>query len=247
MSGKRFFVNKIEGDRAEISGEDFDHAVIVLRHKQGDRITVFNYAHGEFSAEITAVNPKEKIISLTIKEKLRGREISTVKIGAIISIIKKDNMELALKKLTELGVDEIIPVITKRTVVKIKEEEKKSARWEKIIYEAVKQCGRVTKPVLKEPVALKELKVNKNAVKFLIWEKETERFLIDEAAGIQAGEVYFFTGPEGGFDGSEVEQLKKEGFITVSLGDTTLRAETAAIVSAGVMAQYYRRAGVGKF
>ncbi|MCX7699167.1 MAG: RsmE family RNA methyltransferase, partial [Candidatus Goldbacteria bacterium] len=146
---------------------------------------------------------------------------------------------------TELGVNEIIPIVTKRSVIKIKEHENKIKRWEKIIYSAVKQCGRITKPEISSIIfSISDLikKLPKICIKFLIWEKEDKKFLIDEIKNIKEIEnICFFIGPEGGFENSEVDELIKNGFIPVSLGDTTLRAETAAILSAGIICQIARR------
>lgn len=244
MPGHRFFVNKIADNRAVIQGEDYNHIASVLRLKRGDSLSVFNYEHGEFAAEIAGIDNREKTVTLDVKEKIRGREINKIKIAAAIAIIKKENMELILEKLTEIGVDEIIPVITRRTVVKIKEEEKKQKRWEKIIYEAVKQCGRISAPVIRPAVDGVEafLKAAGEGAKLLVWEKEEKNFLIDQAIKARdASRVLFFTGPEGGFEQSEAEYLIKNGFIPVSMGDTTLRAETAAIIAGGVLVQGLRR------
>jgi 16S rRNA (uracil1498-N3)-methyltransferase len=244
MQTYRFFVNKIAENSALIQGEDFNHITSVLRLDKGDSINVFNYEHGEFRAVISAIDKRERTISLTVGEKVREREQNRVKIAAAIALIKKENMELILEKLTEIGVDEIIPVITKRSVVKIKEEEKKTARWEKIIYEAVKQSGRISAPMLHRTAGSVE-ELAKNAgegIKLLVWEKEENNFIIDEAIKAKdAGRVLFFTGPEGGFEQSEAEYLIKGGFIPVSMGDTTLRAETAAILAGGVLIQGLRR------
>lgn len=241
MSGKRFFVNKIAESRAVISGEDFDHAIKVLRHKTGDVIPVFNPEHGEYNALITSVDTAKKEIGLEVKEQVKAAAKHGVKIIAAVALIKKDNFEFTLEKLTELGCDAIIPVITKRCVVKVKEEEKKSERWEKIIYSAVKQSGRVTTPELAAVTDIKGLLKNAADVKFLVWEKAQEKYLIDEAAKIKSGSVLFFVGPEGGFEDSEAQDLIAAGFVPVSLGSTTLRAETAALASAATLAQYLRR------
>ncbi|HPD18319.1 MAG: 16S rRNA (uracil(1498)-N(3))-methyltransferase [Candidatus Goldbacteria bacterium] len=241
----RFFVNKISDNRSIISGEDYSHIVTVLRLKQGDEISVFNYEHGEFLAEISSIDTKDKIIHLNVIKKIKDREKINVKVTAIISVIKNEKMDFIVEKLTELGVDEIIPVITKRSVVKINDGEKKIKRWEKIIYSAVKQCGRITRPEISSVVfSVPDLikKTSENSMKFLIWEKEDKKYLIDEAENVKnADSVCFFTGPEGGFEQSETDELIKAGFIPVSLGDITLRAETAAILSAGVILQIVRR------
>ncbi|MCX7698195.1 MAG: RsmE family RNA methyltransferase, partial [Candidatus Goldbacteria bacterium] len=115
----RFFVNKISNNNAIIQGEDFSHIVTVLRLKKKDIISIFNYEHGEFLAEITDIDSKEKTVKLHIIEKIKDREKSNVKIIAIISLIKNEKMDLVIEKLTELGVNEIIPIVTKRSVIKI--------------------------------------------------------------------------------------------------------------------------------
>ena len=240
-----FFVNKISGTQAMIQGEDYFHIITVLRLKKDDEISIFNYEHGEFLAKITEINPKEKIIYLNIVKKTKNREKAGIKITAIIAVIKNEKMDLIIEKLTELGVNEIVPVITKRSVIKIKDNEKKIKRWEKIIYSAVKQCGRITKPEISPVIfSVTDLigKIDTNPVKFLIWEKEDKKYLIDEMAKIKGVDsVCFFIGPEGGFEQSESDELIRNGFIPVSLGDTTLRTETAAILSAGIILQTARR------
>lgn len=241
----RFFVNKISDNCAIIQGEDYSHIVTVLRLKKDDEISVFNYEHGEFLAKITGINLKEKVVYLNITKKIRSREKINTKITAIIAVIKNEKMDFVIEKLTELGVNEIIPVITKRSVVKMKDNEKKIKRWEKIIYSAVKQCGRLTKPEIVPvifSVADLIVKLPINSIRFLIWEKEDKKYLIDEVKNINdADYICFFVGPEGGFEQSEAEELINSGFIPVSLGDTTLRTETAAILSAGVICQMVRR------
>ncbi len=241
----RFFVNKIMDNQAVIHGEDYSHIVTVLRLKKNDEVSVFNYEHGEFLAKIININSKEKTIHLQIIEKIRDREKINIKIIAIISLIKNEKMDFIIEKLTELGVNELIPVITKRSVIKIKDNESKIKRWEKIVYSAVKQSGRLTKPeILPVVFSVSDItkKISDNCVKFLIWEKEEKRYLIDEINKIKEKDsVCFFIGPEGGFEESEADELIKYGFIPVSLGDTTLRAETAAVLSAGIICQVARR------
>jgi len=244
MARHRFFVNKISEESAEITGNDYNHAVTVLRMEPGEKVNVFNYEHGEYEAEIKEIDRHDGVIRIKVLNKIRDRKKSTAQICAIISLIKKDKMELMLEKLTELGVDEIIPVITNRTIIKVKDEEKKNDRWEKIIYSAVKQCGRMNKPKLLPVVeSVSALETSEHSLKFFIYEKEEKNFLIDEAVKLEGFEekVYFIIGPEGGFDESEAEILMKKEFIPVSIGDTILRAETAAIAAATVLVQAIRR------
>lgn len=243
MGAHRFFVNNFDGVSASIQGEDFDHAVTVLRLKTGDTVNIFNYESGEFEAEITGVDPGSREITLKAIRLVKQRSGSNAKITAMIAVIKKDNMEFVIEKMTELGIDRIVPVVTKRTVVKIKEEEKKIKRWESIIYSAVKQCGRLSPPELADVVEGVE-NINTGApYKFFIYEKAEGKFLMDEALKIDkaAGDACFIIGPEGGFEDSEAAVIESKGFIPVSIGDTILRAETAAIAAGTVLVQALRR------
>ena len=134
MSAHRFFVNKITDNNAVIYGDDFEHAVKVLRLKEGDEIIIFNYEHGEFNAVIKSMDLSGRTMEVTVREMIRAREKKPSKITAITSLIKKDKMEMTLEKLTELGIDRIIPLITNRTVIKIKDEGKKGKRWESSVF-----------------------------------------------------------------------------------------------------------------
>lgn len=243
MSLHRFFVNKIANNSATIFGEDYNHAVQVLRLAAKDQVLVFNYEHGEFLAEITAISPPTRTIDLSILKQTKECDTSKAVITAIIALIKKDKMEFVLEKLTELGVDVIIPLITNRTIIKIKDEEKKEKRWQSIIYTAVKQCGRISTPKLLPVVSgVNALAIDDAVTKFFVYEKEKEHYLIDEAVKLPPdAKACFIIGPEGGFDNSEAQCILDKGFIPVSIGNTTLRAETAAIASATVLVQALRR------
>ncbi len=235
-------MNKFEGATAEITGEDYDHAVRVLRLKEGDRVNVFNRESGEFEAEIKAINTRDHIVRTENISAAKLREHTGANITAIIALIKKDNMEFVLEKMTELGIDAIVPLVTKRSVIKIKEEEKKHKRWETIIYSAVKQCGRISAPELFETVEGVENLAPASGAGFFIYEKEEGRLLIEEAVkAAGAREASFIIGPEGGFEESEAKIIIEKGYLPVSIGDTILRAETAAIAAGSVLAQALRR------
>ncbi|HRU38455.1 MAG TPA: RsmE family RNA methyltransferase, partial [Candidatus Goldiibacteriota bacterium] len=241
---RRFFTNKIAENKAVIRGNDYNHIINVLRLKQGDTVNVFNYEHGEFSGTISAVDALSREVTVTVSGLVRAVEKNTVKISAAVAVIKNENMDLIMEKLTEIGVDRIIPVITRRCVVKADEPEKKAARWQKIIYSAVKQCGRLTMPELMPLVRGAEAlgKSETRGTRLLLWEKEQEVFLIDEAVkGAAENSILFFAGPEGGFEDDEAGALIVSGFKPVSLGPSTLRAETAVITAAGVISQAQRR------
>jgi len=241
MANPRFFVNKITGSSCVISGDDFSHLVSVLRKEKGDSVIVFNYGCGEFEAVIESIDTKAREAVLKTVKKIRDAGTRRVYISAVMALIKNDRMEFVLEKLTELGVDEIIPLAASRAVVKIKDSEKKKERWERIIYSAVKQSGRIKEPSLSPVVDSVKmlLPVKGSTAGFFAWEREDKKMLIDSAIKKIPGadSVIFVIGPEGGFEEAEAAELIKKGYEAVSLGNNTLRAETAAIAAASVIIQ----------
>jgi len=243
MSLHRFFVNKISEGRAEITGSDYNHAKNVLRLKEGGEVIVFNNEHGEFMASVAAIDQKNNIMTVITGDKIKEREGKKSIITACISLIKKENFEFTLEKLTETGVDVIVPVTAKRSVVKIKDEAKKEKRWETIIYSAVKQSGRMTTPVLQPALSgVDGINPCEGGANFFIFEKADGVYLIDEAVKLKPGDnASFIIGPEGGFEESEADIITGKDFKPVSIGDTILRAETASIAAATVLSQALRR------
>jgi 16S rRNA (uracil1498-N3)-methyltransferase len=243
MSGRRFFVNKISENKAEITGGDYNHAVNVLRLKAGDEVVVFNYEYGEYESAVESIDEKNGRMTVVLGKKIREREGKRSIITSYISLVKKENFEFMLEKLTETGVDVIVPVAANRSVVKVKDEAKKEKRWESIIYSAVKQSGRMTTPALMPVVpGVENIPDAGFGASFFIYEKAHGTYLINEAVKLNPGDdASFIIGPEGGFDDNEAEIIIGKGFKEVSIGDTILRAETAAIASATVLAQALRR------
>ena len=141
---------------------------------------------------------------------------------------KLQKFELAIQKATELGVTEIVPVICKRSsnAQNVKNWENKLRRWEEIVVNAAKQCGRNILPVIRQPVKLPEIEDN-SELAFVLWEKGGKS--LKDYESFSASSVSFIVGPEGGLDKEEIEILKEKGFKPIYLGKRILRAETAAI------------------
>lgn len=245
MGEKRFYADTIKFDLATIKGQDYSHITKVLRMKEHDDISVFNPLFGEYEGEIEAFDRDGREVIVRTSKKVREPEEGRPKITAVISLIKNSNMDFVVEKITEAGADEIVPYEARRSVVKVKEAQQKTARWESIIYSAVKQCGRISIPkaggVIKNPA---ELRLSENCLKLLIYENENEKYLTDaltEAAG-QGRDICFVIGPEGGFEKEEADVFIKTGFIPVTLGKNILRAETAAIAACTVISMYSGRA-----
>ena len=156
----RFFVEKkninVENKTCIIEGEDVKHISKVLRCKIGEELEVCDNNNNEYICEITDID--KSVVTLDILEKVDIKRESDLKIKLYQGLPKGPKMEMILQKLTEVGVDEIILVQTKRTVVKVedKKEDKKIERWERIIYEAAKQSKRGQIPKLRGVLTFKE-------------------------------------------------------------------------------------------
>ena len=152
------------------------------------------------------------------------------------ALIKKDKWEWVLQKAAELGADTVVPVKTKRTVVKMDDErtDKKTERWNKITREASEQSHRHTACKVAEPMSLQQVSEIAADIRLVAYEKEGQDAYLSRYIPA-TGSVLIGIGPEGGFEPSEVEFLVKRGFISCNLGSRILRAETASLYALSVM------------
>jgi 16S rRNA (uracil1498-N3)-methyltransferase len=224
----RFFSENFEF----IEGEEFHHLYNVLRHNVGDKILAFDGKLNEYLCEIVEIQKNRARIKKI--EKIENIEYD-FNIAIAPALIKKENFELMLEKVVEIGVKEIYPIITKHSVVKIKE---KKERWEKIILNACKQSHRQIIPKLHNILTLNEIaQISKNYSLKLFANPKSIRNLFSFE---KADSVIILIGPEGGFSNEEENYLKSNGFFDFSLGNFILRSETAAIVSVGLIAHFLR-------
>ncbi len=224
----RFFSENFEF----IEGEEFHHLYNVLRHNVGDKILAFDGKLNEYLCEIVEIQKNRARIKKI--EKIENIEYD-FNIAIAPALIKKENFELMLEKVVEIGVKEIYPIITKHSVVKIKE---KKERWEKIILNACKQSRRQIIPKLHNILTLNEIaQISRNYSLKLFANPKSSRNLFSFE---KADSVIILIGPEGGFSNEEENYLKSNGFFDFSLGNFILRSETAAIVSVGLIAHFLR-------
>lgn len=160
-----------------------------------------------------------------IIEELDDNNELDVDITVILSLIKNDKFELCIQKLTELGVNKIIPYQAKRSIIKGKLDNK-LIRYQKIIKEAAEQSLRNKIPFIRNTITIKDIKNYLSELNIVAYEKEdSENNKID----LNKKSITIIIGPEGGFELEEINELNKLGFINLSLGKRILRAETAAI------------------
>lgn len=245
----RFFVEpehlNLDDKTLYIDGEDVKHISKVLRYGQGDEIEVCDSNGHEYICRIESIDKTR--IDLSIVDEVDINRESRVRVSLYQGVPKSTKMEIILQKLTEAGVDEIVLVNTKRSVVNIKGDkaDKKFDRWERIIYEAAKQCKRGMIPKLRGILSFKEALEDMGKNDINICPYEVEKSLgIKEA--LQTGQVKkilenndevrvgIFIGPEGGFAEEENEMVKAAGIASVTMGPRIFRTETASIVATAI-------------
>ncbi|AYA98925.1 16S rRNA (uracil(1498)-N(3))-methyltransferase [Lachnoanaerobaculum umeaense] len=229
-----FFVGEeqISGENAYIEGSDVKHIVNVLRMKTGEKLLISVKGDWDYLCKIVDIETDR--VNLKVLESMEQRELP-VNITLLQGIPKSDKLEMIIQKAVELGVSEIIPVKTKRVVVKI-EEKKLSAklnRWNAIAESAAKQSKRSIIPKILEPQSIDNaLEIVKDFdVKLIPYENadsiEKTRRILDNMD--KTGNISVFIGPEGGFEEDEVKKAIDLGFEVITLGKRILRTETAGL------------------
>lgn len=232
----QFFVDasQIQGKRIVITGSDFNHIKNVLRMKAGEELAVSNGVDGkEYRCGIEEFSEDEVICSLRfVKED--GLELPA-RVTLFQGLPKADKMELIVQKMVELGVYRIVPVATKRAVVKLddKKARAKVARWQTIAEAAAKQSKRRIVPEIGDVCSFKEALAQAKTMdlKLIPYElsegMDKTKELIESVAPGQ--EVAVFIGPEGGFEEAEIAQAQEAGILPITLGRRILRTETAGL------------------
>lgn len=233
---QKFFVedDQIENNKVTIIGEDVKHISNVLRMKQGETIQIGNKQKIESYIATIETIEKEKIIAKILEKNITNNE-SNIQIDLYQGLPKADKMEWIIQKTTEIGINKIIPVDMIRCVVKLDEKDtkKKVERWQKIAEGAAKQSKRDKIPIIENKIKLKDIAINNYDCFIIAYEEETSKTLKQLLNSIKNKENYtigILIGPEGGIDNNEIEELRKDGAVTVSLGKRILRTETAPIV-----------------
>ena len=236
--------NKILDKKIRITGEDVNHIKGALRHKVGDELTICSESGERYSAKIAEITNDEIILNIT--EHIDFSTEPDVNITLVQGLPKSDKMDFIVQKATELGVSNVIPVITDRVIVKIDEsnEKKKVDRWNKIVFEASKQSGRTRVPTVENIVNLENIieKLSKYDIVIVPYECEKENTIKAILTNIHTNvkDVAVVIGPEGGFSVSDIDALKRlDNIKLVSLGKRILRTETAGIATIAMLLYEY--------
>lgn len=231
---QRYFVT-VDIDNISFTEGDIFHIQKVMRFKNGDIIEIV-LSSKVYLTKIENVNPLKVEIIEELEEK---RELEN-DITLLYCLPKGDKLDLVIQKATELGVKNIVGVISSRTIVKIDEKDKKRKieRFNKIIKEAAEQSKRVNLPEFVDIIDFKDINKYLSIHNFIAYEGEAlnDGTLFDDLNKIKKNEsISILVGAEGGFSLSEVKLANEIGFKSVSLGKLILRSETAAIYFLSVL------------
>jgi 16S rRNA (uracil1498-N3)-methyltransferase len=223
-----------------LSDADVHHLSRVLRLVAGDRVVVVDLQGAE--AEATLIEVSAGLVRADVDEPAHRPAHPCVVLA--LGVSRRERMELAIQKATELGVSEIWPLLTERRVVRLDEERtgRRAERWRRIAEEAAKQSQRAEVPVVRDPITIGEFAAEAGRFEIVLvpWEEASSgglgigAALHEEGATAQTS-VAVVVGPEGGLTEPEVAALEAAGGVVVTLGDTVLRTETAAIVAVALL------------
>ena len=231
----RFFVEPSQIGEKEIviTGPDVNHIRNVLRMRAGEELLAADGQGSEYRCILRELQDSE--IRAEICRKLSGSAELPSRITLFQGLPKSDKMDLIIQKCVELGVFRIVPVTTKRTVVKLdaKKEESRRKRWTAVSESAAKQSGRGIIPEISGVQSFREAmeEAGELDVCLIPYEKAENMARTREIlSGIPAGaSIGVFIGPEGGFEEEEVREAMEAGARPITLGRRILRTETAGM------------------
>ena len=228
-----------KNENLELEESDYHHIKNVMRMKKGDIIKVV-YDGITYDCKLTNISNKSSFEVISENKK----EEKTLLIDIAFYLIKEQKLNYLLQKTTELGVDKVIPLNTKRSVVKIddKKEKSKIERWNKICKEASEQAFRNNIPKVMEISNIKDIVNLDYDLKLLCsLNKNTKNIKKVLQKNNKCVKILLVVGPEGGFDPKEEEYLLENNFVSVSLGCNVLRAETAPVAALSMIKYEFMR------
>ena len=256
MTRRRWIADEFSGDRAVLTGAHAAHLSRTLRARVGQQ---FEVACGDQVRRATVASVQDERVEFTLGEEVAAR--AAVPLTLLLAVFKFDRMEWAIEKCTELNVTTIIPVIARRTEKHLAlAASKRVERWRRIAREAAEQSRRIAPPEIGDPEKLKEALAklhdrNIPAVipsedfspsrgtcgqpgcdlRIVLAETEPEATLSEVlCASDNVTSLALAVGPEGGWTGEELQSFATSHWMAASLGDTILRAETAAIAAVAI-------------
>jgi 16S rRNA (uracil1498-N3)-methyltransferase len=216
-----------------ITNSEAHHIAKVMRHKPGDMLFVTDGEGNEYQTMIKTIY--SNYIEAGIINKSRKARETITNVTLAQSIIKGNHMDFIIEKATELGVREIIPIITERTIASVSDE--KTQRYQNLILAALKSSTRTCLPSLLKSIQFRKLleTIDSFDLALLAWEGEKSNRLGDVMSRNLLKKVLLIIGPEGGFTASEINEAMSCGVKCFNMGPRRLRAETATIAAISLL------------
>ena len=243
---QHFYIDReiVPGEQIELSGEDHNHIKNVLRMKRGEKVVINDTKKISHICALAGFG--EGCSYFSQEQSFPCKTEPEAEIILYQGLPKKDKMDLIVEKAVELGVTRVVPVMTKRVIVRIEDEKKefkKLERWNSIAKSAAMQSGRGIIPgvdrvmsfkdALREASTLERMLIPYEESETLGVSMESSRAAIGGLKGAKS--IGIFIGPEGGFEASEVEEAMRAGAVPISLGKRILRTETAGLAALSVI------------
>jgi 16S rRNA (uracil1498-N3)-methyltransferase len=230
MTRRRWIADQVVGNRAVLLGPHAEHLSRVLRARIGQEFDV-STGNEVRRGRITSISPER--VEFELGDALPSA--NSLRVTLALSIFKFDRMEWAIEKCTELGASRIIPVIARRTEAHLAAAAtKRVERWQRIARQAAEQSRQISAPEISSPMKLKDAVALPGSTRIVLSESEDQATL-KEALKSSSSDVVLAFGPEGGWTDAELEMFRNAGWTSASLGNTILRAETAAIAATAIV------------
>lgn len=238
MARRRFFASRDafapEGSSVQLGSDEARHLREVLRLGRGDEVFVFDGEGREFRCVVEESEREGATLSVRSEVEPASPE-SSLRLTLAVALLKGEKFETVVQKATELGVTRIVPVETKLSDVRLKDQAdagRRVARFRRIALESCKQSGRARIPQIEAPLSFSELIESSKGEEWRVMFAERGGAGLSgtiEALAVQPQAMTALVGPEGGWTDEEMVQARVGGWSVVTLGGRTLRAETAAI------------------
>jgi 16S rRNA (uracil1498-N3)-methyltransferase len=232
MTRRRFIADEVSGDRAALVGEHANHLSRVLRARPGQD---FDIATGAAVRRGRITLLQDNRVEFLLGEEVSGEDLASITLA--LAVFKFDRMEWAIEKCTELGVSRIVPVIAQRTDSHLAAAAtKRLDRWQRIALQASEQSRRASPPEIATPVKFAEAVSLQAAVRIVLAESE-QQTLLRNVVNLKATNngIALAVGPEGGWTEDELQSFQQAEWVSASLGNTILRAETAAMAATAIV------------
>ncbi len=234
----RFYLppERCAGNPLRLDGREAHHALHVLRLKRGERVTVLDGAGAEFFCEVESI--AKDSLTLSVKEKKSTPPLPCA-LTLLQAVPKGKIIESIIQKSVELGAHRIVPILSERVVTQLDGDgaEAKREKWQHVAIEAIKQCGATWRPKVEAPLTLAQFLARQEKFELILVgslqaERRHPRDLLREFEaqhGHMPRSAAMWIGPEGDFTLEELAAIEAAGALPITLGNLTLRVETAAI------------------